>query len=352
MRSPEAMRARASSRSTWRRIAVDDLLDAARLGDGAPGAQPLGLAHQRLQRRLQPVREVGGARPGAGDVRLARVEQRVDLGGERPHLGGEVVAEPPRRARAHRRHPRADRGQRPQPDDHLHRARRRSAPPRAARGRGRGRGAKPRVASRSCAAVDRDRHRARRPRRSAAAQRAAARAASSVSPCGPATTCSCGRPSRGASGRRMVPSQSERDTSRSSRGLDLPVEARQRLLVARVARRRASSSSAPSGPRSRLAAIWSRSAESSTKASRCTCRSNRITSPKAAIASDTSTAAPPAANSRSRIELVLIRGRRTAPLRITMPAYRSVRTRRASRGSSRSRAGCRRPPARACGAAA
>ena len=77
---------------------LGDLLDAVGLGHRAPGAQPLGLAEQRLQRRLQPVGEVGGAGAGAAGLGLPRLDQRVDLGGERPHLVGEVVAEPRRAA--------------------------------------------------------------------------------------------------------------------------------------------------------------------------------------------------------------------------------------------------------------
>ena len=230
------MRVRASSRSTCRRIAAATSSMPAASATAPRDPQPLGLTHQRLQRGLQAVREVAGAGPGARHLRLALVEQRVDLGDQGQDLVGKRLAEPTRRTRAHRRHPRAHRRQRPRGRPPPAPPRRRSGRRRAGRDRERGRG---RSRAWRCATAPgrAPRRPSRPPARTAAATTAAVPAPPVFRPGAPAAGAECGRPSRGAAGSAMVPSQSERDTIVPSCELDLPVEPGQRLLVTRITRR-------------------------------------------------------------------------------------------------------------------
>jgi hypothetical protein len=101
------------------------LLDPLGLALGAGGAQARRLAHQGLQRRLEPVGEVGGAGPGAGAFGFARGEQRVDLPGDRAQFLRPVRAHALGPARAQRGDPRPQPAERPQPDPELRPTRRR-----------------------------------------------------------------------------------------------------------------------------------------------------------------------------------------------------------------------------------
>ena len=83
-------------------------------------AQTPRIAHQRLQRCLEAMCQIGGAVTGPGQFVVARVQQRVDFGCERDHLGRHVGADTRPRARTKLRHARSDLRQRTQADRHLH----------------------------------------------------------------------------------------------------------------------------------------------------------------------------------------------------------------------------------------
>ena len=64
-------------------------------------AQRPDVGGQHLQRRLQAVRQIGGARAGPRKRLLLRLEQAIDLVGERLHFAWRRHVEPRRSARDH-----------------------------------------------------------------------------------------------------------------------------------------------------------------------------------------------------------------------------------------------------------
>ena len=81
--------------------------------------QALRLPDEHLKGRFQAVGQIGGTRARLRDLRIAGVEKRIDLDGERLDLVGKPGAEPLRAASADSGQPLADRRERTQPHGHL-----------------------------------------------------------------------------------------------------------------------------------------------------------------------------------------------------------------------------------------
>ena len=92
----------------------DDMFDAVGLFGPSLIAQRLGIAQQRLQRRLEPVRQIAGAVARAIQLSVAVVQQMVQLAGQGRDLGGQIVAQAPPAPLRQPAQMRADLGQRAQ----------------------------------------------------------------------------------------------------------------------------------------------------------------------------------------------------------------------------------------------
>ena len=304
--------------------------------------QPLGLAHQRLQRRLQPVGEVGGARRGPvrSRPRAPPAARRLRRRAAAPRRGTRrrAAAPPPTDGRD----PRADRRERPQADHDLYRAGGDQRARRAARDRGRGRG-RSRGSHRATAPGRPPPRPGRRPRRSARRreqpleqqQRLALRPGTDVL-------------ARRAVARRF--GQREWCRPRASARQQLVARSRPASRARRAVARSAGRSAGWSWRAAVRPALEARGdlVEVGRKLDEGEPLDVSLEQHDEAArrdGSDTSTAAPPAAKSRSRIELDLIRRSRAASVRT---AGSRTKGHARPRGSSRSPAGCRSPPARAC----